>query len=523
MKKRLLSIYMCLTLLMGMAAAACAGMEAKAVHDEFAVTLTTDDEVKAGAEVTYNVSVTNATEKKLTVKQFEHTYFSPVIDDTENDYTFGVLRDADGNEVTGNPIEGLEFEPDETKTFTLTGTIPSRWGRGCHVIAYILGTDAENSLSYTGEARCGDTDPVRPTEDTEFLWGAYRVSATPDKEVKPGAQVVFQVEITNKTNVSHKISWLHPWYYQETDNSETYPGVDFGEMRDAAGNKVTDENAFNIVLGARETKKYTVAGVIPSTWGNKSEILIVLHGYGADGKWYGGQGGYPDYSIPDNIVEVITGNAGSEVIPADALWVRSILTEEELSSGDDIEVVLNANKVEESAISPANREQIRSAAGDRQIAQILDLTIQKTNNTNNTVETVSKLFAPIHITIQIPEEYRNVSGRKFSVIRLHGDTVTVLEDLDDDPNTVTISTDAFSLYALAYADGTGAAGTVVSPGTEQNSGNTSASGTTVVVRAATPRTGDTANIAVYLALSFAAAGIIAGIFIKKRQAGRAML
>ena len=144
--------------------------------------------------------------------------------------------------------------------------------------------------------------------------------------------------------------------------------------------------------------------------------------------------------------------------------------------------------------------------------------LQKNNKTKNTVETVSKLFAPIHITIQIPEEYRNVSGREFSIIRLHGDTVTVLEDLDDDPNTITISTDEFSLYALAYTDGAGAAGTVVSPGTVQGSGNASASGTSVVVRAATPQTGDTANIAVYLALSFTAAVTIAGIFIKRRQA-----
>lgn len=518
MKKRILSICVCLALFIGMAPAVCRGFEAKAADDAFALTVTTDNEVKAGAEVTYNISATNTTEKKLAAKQFTHAYFSPAADYPDDDNTFGVLRDAEGNEVTGNPIEGLEFEPNETKNFTLTGTIPSGWGRGCHVIVHILGADEEDSLTYTGEARYGDTDPVRPGDDAAFVWEAYRVTVTPDQEVKPGAQVVFQVEITNTTGVSHKISWLHPWYYQETDNSETYPGVDFGEMSDAAGNKVTDENAINIVLGAGETKKYTVAGTIPSTWGNKSEILIVLHGYGTDGKWYGGQGGYPDYSIPENIVEVITGSAGSEVIPSDVLWVRSILTEEELSSGDDIEVVLNSNKVEENSVSPARREQIRNAAGNRQIAQILDLTIQKNNKTKNTVETVSKLFAPIHITIQIPEEYRNVSGREFSIIRLHGDTVTVLEDLDDDPNTITISTDEFSLYALAYTDGAGAAGTVVSPGTVQGSGNASASGTSVVVRAATPQTGDTANIAVYLALSFTAAVTIAGIFIKRRQA-----
>lgn len=524
MRKKVLSICMCLTVLMGMLIMGSAVAEAEAADAAFEITMTTENELTAGAEVTYNISVTNTTEKKLSVKQFAHTYFSVDGDYPEdNDNTFGVLRDADNNTVEGNPIEGLEFEPNESKNFTLAGTVPSTWGSGCYVTIHILGMDEEGSINYTGEARDGYSEPNLPGDDEELIWEAYKVTVIPDKEVKPGEVVTFQVSITNTTSVSHKISWLHPWYYQELDNSETYPGVDFGEMKDSSGNKVTDENAVEIVIGAGETKGYTVTGTIPSTWGSKSEILIVLHGYGTDGKWYAGQGGYPDFSIPENIVEVIAGNASSEVVPADAFWIRSVLTEEELASGNEIEVILNTNKVEESAVSAEDRQRIESVAGARNIAQILDLTIQKNNKTQNTVETVSKLLAPINITIQIPEEYLNVSGRRFSVIRLHGDAATVLEDLDDNPNTITISTDEFSLYALAYEDGTGSAGTASTPATGQNSSNTTSSGTTTVVRAATPRTGDTANIAIYLVLCFAAAGIIAGISIKKRQAGRNML
>lgn len=520
MRRKMLSLCVFLAVFMGMLIMGSTVTEAEAADAAFEITMTTENELTAGAEVTYSISVTNTTEKKLSVKQFSHTYFSVYGDYPEdNDNTFGVLWDADNNTVEGNPIEGLEFEPNETKNFTLTGTIPSKWGRGCHVITHILGADEENNISYIGEARNGDTDPIHPGDDAEFIREAYKVTVIPDKEVKPGELVTFQVSITNTTSVSHKISWLHPWYYQELDNSETYPGVDFGEMKDSIGNKVTDENAIEIVLGAGETKGYTVTGTIPSTWGNKSEILIVLHGYGADGKWYGGQGGYPDFSIPENIVEVISGNASSEVIPADAFWIRSVLTEAELAGGNEIEVILNTNKVEESAVSAEDRQRIESVAGARNITQILDLTIQKNNKTQNMVETVSKLLAPINITIQIPEEYLNVSGRRFSVIRLHGDVATVLEDLDDSPNTITISTDEFSLYALAYEDGTGSAGTASTPATGQNSSNTTASGTTTVVRAATPRTGDTANIAIYLVLCFAATGVIAGVFIKKRQAG----
>ena len=39
------------------------------------------------------------------------------------------------------------------------------------------------------------------------------------------------------------------------------------------------------------------------------------------------------------------------------------------------------------------------------------------------------------------------------VVREHNGTVDVLEDLDDDPDTVTFRTDRFSAYAFAYEGG----------------------------------------------------------------------
>ena len=38
------------------------------------------------------------------------------------------------------------------------------------------------------------------------------------------------------------------------------------------------------------------------------------------------------------------------------------------------------------------------------------------------------------------------------MLRLHDGVVTVLKDLDNDPNTVTFETDSFSDYALAYQE-----------------------------------------------------------------------
>lgn len=42
-------------------------------------------------------------------------------------------------------------------------------------------------------------------------------------------------------------------------------------------------------------------------------------------------------------------------------------------------------------------------------------------------------------------------GREFYIIRAHEGEHTFMHDLDEEPDTITISTDMFSSYAIAYA------------------------------------------------------------------------
>lgn len=53
------------------------------------------------------------------------------------------------------------------------------------------------------------------------------------------------------------------------------------------------------------------------------------------------------------------------------------------------------------------------------------------------------------IVIDIPEAYRGLSDTYY-IMRAHEGKSTLLEDLDDDPNTITISTGQFSTYALMF-------------------------------------------------------------------------
>ncbi|MDE7268670.1 MAG: heme exporter protein CcmD [Lachnospiraceae bacterium] len=62
---------------------------------------------------------------------------------------------------------------------------------------------------------------------------------------------------------------------------------------------------------------------------------------------------------------------------------------------------------------------------------------------------VTETKEPIEVIIGIPEELRE-DGREFYIIRSHEGEYTLLNDMDNAPETVTISTDMFSAYAISF-------------------------------------------------------------------------
>lgn len=63
---------------------------------------------------------------------------------------------------------------------------------------------------------------------------------------------------------------------------------------------------------------------------------------------------------------------------------------------------------------------------------------------------------PIEVIIGIPESLQE-KGRAYYIIRAHEGVSAFMNDMDDEPSTITVSTDLFSSYAIAYvqAEGTG--------------------------------------------------------------------
>jgi len=69
-------------------------------------------------------------------------------------------------------------------------------------------------------------------------------------------------------------------------------------------------------------------------------------------------------------------------------------------------------------------------------------------------DAVTHTEEPIEVVIGIPEELKG-KGKEFYIIRSHDGEYTFLTDMDDEPDTITVSTNLFSAYAIAYEQAEG--------------------------------------------------------------------
>ncbi|WP_343247835.1 discoidin domain-containing protein [Diplocloster hominis] len=136
----------------------------------------------------------------------------------------------------------------------------------------------------------------------------------------------------------------------------------------------------------------------------------------------------------------------------DADLSRAFLSEEEqkmMAQGVSATVrilIENANtKAEE-------LEQLNRVLGENNLADIWNIQILKRIG-NGQESGVHILNHPIRFTLEIPENLRTgTASRKFYLYHLTETGIDILEDLDQDANTITVESGEFSLYALVYKD-----------------------------------------------------------------------
>ena len=130
------------------------------------------------------------------------------------------------------------------------------------------------------------------------------------------------------------------------------------------------------------------------------------------------------------------------------------LTDEEkaaVANGDSLDIILVVEDAGDTV--PAEDKQITEAvltSTEYNIGMYLNVDLIKLIN-GQQVGKITEINSPIHVTIEIPEELRS-ANRAFAIVRVHNGAAEILEDVDDDPDTITIVTDKFSTYSIAYQD-----------------------------------------------------------------------
>ena len=125
--------------------------------------------------------------------------------------------------------------------------------------------------------------------------------------------------------------------------------------------------------------------------------------------------------------------------------------DEAIAAGKEVDFVFDSKDTDDSA---PGADKIKSFAKDKGLTmgKFFDLTLYVTVNGGERLGNIEKTDGKVELEVSVPEGLRK-SGRTFYVFRNHeGDVSEVGHGRGD---SVPISTDSFSTYAMAYKDGAG--------------------------------------------------------------------
>lgn len=208
-------------------------------------------------------------------------------------------------------------------------------------------------------------------------------------------------------------------------------------------NKKKIQNFFDNLLNDEEEQKIVVPEEAKSV--SQGQEVQISHGLGKI-----------SIAIEVSQEDELSGKGSiSGVILTDTDQVlKACLTPEELKAiwnGEVVSIKLSVTRVvQEKDVPVDDKAKIEDTAAKEgmQLGTYVDLLVMKKIGTNDW-EYMSNLQQDIEIVLDIPEELR-FENVVYSIIRCHDGTCTVLEDLDEEPDTITIRTGMFSTYAIVY-------------------------------------------------------------------------
>ena len=144
----------------------------------------------------------------------------------------------------------------------------------------------------------------------------------------------------------------------------------------------------------------------------------------------------PDYiaEMPDSVSEL----ANNVLTPQEIMLINS---------GSVIEILLTIDKI--STVSNTDGAAMTEVLNGFKMWQYLDINLYKI--IDGTRDKISGTSNPVTIKINIPEALRK-SGREYAMVRVHDGAGEMIKDSDSSADTITFTTDRFSVYALVYKD-----------------------------------------------------------------------
>ncbi len=136
--------------------------------------------------------------------------------------------------------------------------------------------------------------------------------------------------------------------------------------------------------------------------------------------------------------------------------------------GAEVKFELNIED-ESTTVSSDDKSKVEavSTSGGYTVGQYLDVTLSYTVN-GGPPEEVTTTSSAIKVVFNIPESLR-AAGREYAVVRVHDSTAEIIAG-PVTGNTISVSTDKFSTYAIIYRAGSGSGGSG-SGGTAPNTGD----------------------------------------------------
>lgn len=155
-----------------------------------------------------------------------------------------------------------------------------------------------------------------------------------------------------------------------------------------------------------------------------------------------------DENAPDVTISEETSSKLKEEVIAEHLTPEEKAAVE---NGASLDIILSVEDAGET-VSTEDKQAAEAVLNDTEytVGMYLNIDLLKLINGQH-VGNITEINSPIHVTIEVPDELQS-SNREFVIVRIHNGKAEILEDIDDDTDTITIATDKFSTYSIAYKD-----------------------------------------------------------------------